>query len=101
MISPALKQNRGMALVITLVILVIVTVLVVALLVLAGSERRMAALSLNRAQAGVLADAAVSTAMARITNAIQEGSQPGKSWASEPGRITIFTIASGSGAISR
>lgn len=90
-----------MALVITLAVLVMVTVLVIALLTLATGERSASSLSLQRTQAEVFADTAADRAMASIDVAIALGSGAGKSWASEPGRITTFTIENGSGAISR
>jgi hypothetical protein len=94
-------RRRGSALLLMLGILVLLTVLAVALLNLAGIERTSANLALAKAQANLLADGAADIAMARIADAIERGSQPGRSWASEPGRITLFTIASGSGTISR
>jgi hypothetical protein len=94
-------QSSGMALVVMLAILLMITVLVVALLTLAAGERSSANLALQRAQAEALADIAADLAMDNIATAIAQGSQPGKTWASEPGRITVFNIDSASGAITR
>ncbi len=94
------KYGRGSALIIILSIVTLLTVLVLTFLITAQFERRSSGLSLDHAQAEALADFAEDTAMARLRDAIDTGRQPGYTWASEPGRIWIFQIASGSGAVT-
>lgn len=82
-------------------VLALVTVIVVALLTVAKQERSSAGMLLETAQANILAQTQMQIALGTISDAIAEGSQPGKTWASEPGRIWIFDIAAGTGLITQ
>ena len=99
------RSQRASALLIILAFVTLLTVLVVSLLLTARFERTSSNLALGRAQAEVLADFTAETAMERIREAIDEGGKTTGSsyntWASEPGRIHVFTIAQGAGEISR
>ncbi|MEZ0299234.1 MAG: hypothetical protein ACAI35_22500 [Candidatus Methylacidiphilales bacterium] len=81
------------------------TLLVISFLVMARMERTVSNLAMDRVQAELLADLAADSAVERLREAIDEGRTFGVSqfttWASEPGRIHVFTVAQGSGAISR
>jgi len=83
----------------------LITVLVVGLLFTTQLERTASNLAKSKVQAEVLADYTADLAMEKIREAITEGSQFGTSsyttWASEPGRIHVFTVAQGTGEFTR
>lgn len=99
--EPKNLRREGSALLIILAFVTLITVLVVSLLLTAKFERTAASLALGRSQAEVLADYTADSVMGKMTEAIKSGSLTGKSWASEPGRLWIFNIASGTGEITR
>ncbi|PTX99336.1 hypothetical protein DB346_15855 [Verrucomicrobia bacterium LW23] len=81
------------------------TLLVVSFLIMARTERTTSNLAMDRVQGEILADMAADTAVQRLREAIDAGRTFNASqfttWASEPGRIHIFTVQQGNGAISR
>jgi len=99
------RSRRSSALVLVLITLVLISVLVISLLIMAQDERTSSNLSTSRTQGSVLADFAADTAMERLREAIDSGRQFNATsyttWSSEPGRIHVFTIAQGTGAISK
>lgn len=88
-----------------LAVLTLVTVLVVSLLLTTQYERNASNLARAQAQSDGLANFAADQAKERIQEAILTGSQFGNSsyttWASEPGRIHVFTINLGDGSYTR
>ncbi len=96
-----LRLRQGSALLIILAFVTLITVLVMSLLLTARFERTASSLALGRGQAEVLADLTADVAMGRISEAIAEGTKANRSWASEPGRIHVFSIAPGTGEIFR
>ncbi len=99
------RQIHGSALLIILAFVTLLTVLVMSLLLTTRFERTASSLALSRAQADVLADYAADVAVERLREAIDDGRQFNSArytvWASEPGRIHIFTIDQSSGSITR
>lgn len=97
--------ERGSALLIILGFVTLITVLVVGLLVTTQLERTASNLAKSKVQAEVLADYTADLAMEKIRGAITEGSQFSTTsyttWASEPGRIHVFTVDQSSGEFTR
>lgn len=97
--------EKGSALLIILAFVTLITVLVVSLLLTARFERNASSLALGAMQSQVLADYAADLAMGRLREAIDDGRKFGSSsyttWASEPGRIHVFTISQSDGSIVR
>ena len=99
------RSKQGSALLIILGFVTLLTVLVVSLLLTTRFERSASSLALGRAQADVLADYGADAAIERLREAIDEGRQFNSNryttWASEPGRIHVFTISQTDGSITR
>ena len=95
---------RGSALLICLAFVVLMTLLVITFLVMARTEGATSRLAMDRVQAELLADLAADTAMERLRETIDAGrtfnSSRYTTWASEPGRIHVFTVTQGSGDVS-
>jgi len=95
------RDNRksASALVITLSFLVLVTILVVGIMTIARVERVSANSHFENRRAKSLAMMGVDNAVALIRSACESGSQPGRFWASQPGKITVF-LANGTEDVS-
>lgn len=79
-----------MALVTTLIILVIITTIAVGLMTMTRLERVATRSSFNSLQARIMVTMGADQAVALIQEATEAGSQSGKFWSSQPGKITVF-----------
>lgn len=90
---------------IMLAMVTLITVLVMSLLLATHYERIASNQALSRVQAEALADSTADLVMERMREVIAMGSQFGAkyytTWASEPGRLHVFTIDQTNGAITR
>ena len=84
-------RATGSALVITLAMLVLVTILVVGTMTTVRLERVSASSNFESRRAKSLAMLGVDNAAALIRTATENGTQAGKFWASQPGKITVFS----------
>ena len=84
------RGEPGSALVITLSILVLVTILVLGIMTISRTERITASSYFETRRAKSLGMMGVDNATALIRQACEAGSQTGKFWASQPGKITVF-----------
>ena len=87
------RTNRGepaSALVITLSILVLVTILTLGIMAISRTERISANSYFETRRAKSIAMMGADNATALIRQACEAGSQTGKIWASQPGKITVF-----------
>ncbi|MEO7934189.1 MAG: hypothetical protein ABIT76_13630 [Chthoniobacterales bacterium] len=86
------RHYNASALIVVLAVIVLITVLAVTLLTVAKSERMSSSLNLARNQAGLFADFGADIALERIREGTEAGLQPRHAWASEPGRVHLFTM---------
>ena len=84
------NSATGSALVITLAFLVLVTILVVGTMTTLRLERVSASSNFESRRAKSIAMLGVDNATALIRTACENGTQAGKFWASQPGKITVF-----------
>jgi Tfp pilus assembly protein PilX len=85
------NRATGSALLITLAFLVLVTILVVGIMTTVRLERVSASSNFESRRAKSLAMLGVDNAGALIRTACENGTQAGKFWASQPGKITVFS----------
>lgn len=85
-----MMRRRGSALIIMLAFLVLLTILVVGMMVTVRLERTSANSHFEGKRAEALAELGVANAIALIREASEGGSQSGKFWSSQPGKITVF-----------
>ena len=91
------RSNRGMALVMTLVIISMVALLVVGVMMVVRLESAAASNHLEKQRANAVAALGESVALGKIRSALdpfQIGQYNGRFWSMEPGRIAIFNTSS-------
>ena len=71
-------------------ILILATILIVGLLQFSSVDRAASQVSFQGERARLFADMGLDYAVSQIRDATTAGSQAGKFWASQPGRITVF-----------
>jgi hypothetical protein len=91
--SQVSARLSGVALVLTLAILVLITILVVGFATLMTTERSVARSQYESEAAKAIALNGRDLAVARLRAAIEAGSVNGKTWASQPGKISVLDIA--------
>jgi len=94
------SNRSGVALVLTLSILVLITILVVGFATLMTTERSVAKSSYQTVVARAIALNGRDLAVARLRAALESGAGTGKTWAVQPGKITVVQINPSTGALS-
>lgn len=82
--------RKGVALIVTLTVLVILIILAVGFVTIMRLERATARNNFDSLKARVYAEMASDHAIGLIREATTNGSAPGKFWASQSGKITVF-----------
>ncbi len=86
-------KPQGIALVLALSVIVLLTILVIGLLTVMMTERSVASAHYEGQRARILALSARERAVASLRDTITAGESGGRSWALQPGKITVIDAA--------